>query len=217
MTACCTSRTACKPVTDFSPFQWTDQIFSYFGFESYETNQIGSINSTGWNFDEENVIRGGFSLTEFSSRWINGRKPLTWASPLSDGLVRRTFYNSLGQEKATLDKLGHVERLSTLSQTGRSLFFFFCSRILADLTKLVSFNEKIRNRTNSRCAIDGIYRQTNGKLDRSIDAFESVSSPSPSAFVRPSKIGCASLFLFVPSINRLRPRCLGCGRADNSS
>ena len=119
MTACCTSRTACKPVTDFSPFQWTDQIFSYFGFESYETNQIGSINSTGWNFDEENIIRGGFSLTEFSSRWINGRKPLTWASPLSDGLVRRTFYNSLGQEKATLDKLGHVERLSTLSQTGR--------------------------------------------------------------------------------------------------
>ena len=37
---------------------------------------------------------------------------------LSDALVRRTFYNSLGQEKATLDKLGHVERLSTLSQTG---------------------------------------------------------------------------------------------------
>ena len=36
---------------------------------------------------------------------------------LSDGLVRRTFYNSLGQE--TLDKLGHVGRFSTLSQTGR--------------------------------------------------------------------------------------------------
>ena len=107
--------------------------------------------------------------------------------------------------------------IGTKTATLAALCFFFCSRILADLTKLVSFNEKIRNRTNSRCAIDGIYRQTNGKLDRSIDAFESVSSPSPSAFVRPSKIGCASLFLFVPSINRQRPRCLGCGRADNSN
>ena len=88
---------------------------------------------------------------------------------LSDDLVRRTFYNSLGQEKATLNKLGHVKRLSTLSQTGRltslvqnenghsgrSLFFF--SRILADLTKLL---------TISRCAIDEIYRPTTGKLAR---------------------------------------------------
>ena len=51
------------PVADFSLFQWTDQTFSYFGFESNETNRIGSVNSTGWNFDEENVVRGGFSLT----------------------------------------------------------------------------------------------------------------------------------------------------------
>ena len=49
---------------------------------------------------------------------------LDWMNPtaviqLSEGLVRRTFYNSLGQEKATLDKLSHVQRLSTLSQTSR--------------------------------------------------------------------------------------------------
>ena len=38
---------------------------------------------------------------------------LDWMNPtaviqLSEGLVRRTFYNSLGQEKATQDKLGHT-------------------------------------------------------------------------------------------------------------
>ena len=50
-----------------------------------------------------------------TARWLT--MFIVWNE--STDLVRRTFYNSLGQEKATLNKLGHVERLSTLSQTSR--------------------------------------------------------------------------------------------------
>ena len=43
-----------------------------------------------------------------------------------------------------------------------------------------------------------------GNWPGSIDAFESVSSPSPSASVRSSKIDRALLFLFVPAIDSVR-------------
>ncbi|KAI9559907.1 hypothetical protein GHT06_013914 [Daphnia sinensis] len=48
-------------ISDFSPFNLSDQMVSYYGFERYEVNNSSS--PTRWRFAESDVVDGGFSLT----------------------------------------------------------------------------------------------------------------------------------------------------------
>ncbi|XP_046646365.1 uncharacterized protein LOC124336627 [Daphnia pulicaria] len=61
-------------VSDFSPYDLTDQLTSYYGFESYEMNNSSS--PFRWRFSESNVLKGGFALTGENYLRLNASHPL---------------------------------------------------------------------------------------------------------------------------------------------
>ncbi|XP_046403921.1 uncharacterized protein LOC124169376 [Ischnura elegans] len=52
-------------VSDFSPYSLADEMVAYYGFEPYESNQIGVANSTAktWRMYRAQIIKGHFAFT----------------------------------------------------------------------------------------------------------------------------------------------------------
>ncbi|BBB14767.1 Rhs family protein [Candidatus Rickettsiella viridis] len=67
-------------IADFSPYILEDEEVGYYGFESYEVNQIGKLaqNSTllvkRWEFNKENIVKRGFSFTGENYLHLDGKK-----------------------------------------------------------------------------------------------------------------------------------------------
>lgn len=73
-------RTGQHVIVDFSPHLLADEEIGYYGFESYEANQIGEIaqNSTlpkkTWQFNEDNIVKQGFAFTGKNYLHLDGTK-----------------------------------------------------------------------------------------------------------------------------------------------
>jgi RHS repeat-associated protein len=59
-------------ISDFSPFSLADEMVAYYGFESYEKNQIGVIGTKAWNINQAKIVRGRFAFTGESYLELSG-------------------------------------------------------------------------------------------------------------------------------------------------
>jgi hypothetical protein len=119
-------------VSDFTPFNLTDQMVSYFGFESYEVN-------SRWVYFEPNVVKRGFALTGANFLRLNDDQPLLegtfhptiqqstylascWVRP-SDGAASKTEADKItGHLKATISvKETHEEIVGLLGRIMRKV------------------------------------------------------------------------------------------------
>ncbi|EFX70311.1 hypothetical protein DAPPUDRAFT_300516 [Daphnia pulex] len=119
-------------VSNFTPFNLTDQMVSYFGFESYEVN-------SRWVYFEPNVVKRGFALTGANFLRLNDDQPLLegtfhptiqqstylascWVRP-SDGVAGSTEVDKItGHLKATISvKETHEEIVGLLGRIMRKV------------------------------------------------------------------------------------------------
>ena len=61
-------------ISDFSPYSLSDQMVSYYGFESYEINNSSS--PFRWRFPESNIVKEGFALTGANYLRLNSNQSL---------------------------------------------------------------------------------------------------------------------------------------------
>jgi hypothetical protein len=112
-------------ISDFSPYSLADEMVAYYGFESFENNQIGT-STRAWNINQAEIVKGRFSftgesylelnnsrvdmpsfiegafeptnqdITYLAACWIRSSKPLTLNNPVS--YLKAIISTTEGQE-----------------------------------------------------------------------------------------------------------------------